>query len=1528
MDNLSHLIWDEYDRINNRLNTEAGLERFPEIRFKREYTIFRPGHFTADRIFELNDKMELPTNSIIHVLDNISHLDEEPMDIPRLEEHPLIDQESFRKYIYHVRNFTTDGPLLYEDKYIFRQSGLPAHLLKFRSQNGSRFRYPLTIDELPSRREVLLIINHNPLFRARFFGRLQTFRKLTLIWTSLLNTVCRLASLKKNQYISIPWGEEIYPKNLFIRNRDVLTYSTVKYPEDPHYFIMMHLINFLWKDASTSIFRQLPEDVLQQLNLILTINGKYVIFNLAEIQQMNDKNRVYYKFINLLNMLSVLGRPVDTADKKKLLEDHFDQSGVSSSMYENNTEIATIEPKESVTESSESEYAKDNNAEEVLIKIAETIPSSQPKPPVIRNIQPSPISVVPLSKQELQQPKQLISVPKNVTGIKRTQQNSKGMEEFTQDFLKETDKETEEFIERQEQLTLPQKKRYQRLSNKYKELTLDGVPLQKIMLQNSDISLEPAAIDPKKMGYLPDESACTSSVLTFDHSYLKKSFNKHLVETITGFRKQGVFLTDIKTRHENDRMNNFIHYTLKYEDINGKQSTVKFRLPQINRDGRLRIDGKYHVLKKQRINLPIVKISDTEVSLSSNYNKTRVERNTNKAHNFFAFIDNLINSDKSSAIIEFGKCATNLPLPYEYSCLAERYRSISFVQNNISWQLWFDYNNRADHFDDKEDKLLLLEKEYGIYIGKTQDEWLFMDANCQIRSVYKNNGENPQFSYATLTDILRESLKEGETIAKKAVTEWVNVKILDKMLPVIFLLGFQYGLRNTLDYLGIEYTITEARNKTIVGTSASENTPVVGNESISGSVFSFMLWFLRLFYSSWARLNKYENIVYYWCNGMVDPKKGKFIFRSVLLCYFDPKENKPAKYLQTFPELTHKEYNIVVPRRLPIIKTWKGNFLYIDDILKLLPDFARDLKKRTKIDSKYKRLLDKNLYAFYWSVHKTLISYLESKGCEFYVDKTIKEHEDLHGNKYRSGKESFDFDLDDIANYTDPLIAQEALEDLDGIKYSITESRSKVIVGDSSMASFDGGAGYHVSANDSFVKKYGLLSPRDLYEQDKKLFHENTYVIYRDRARDFLKKSTVTDEDILTYLDSSPKRKPLTSRSIFWSFIPAKDMPHAKLKGHEYSLPLDTIKKYALGLPIIVNGPHLEQVTWEKFEEEYQSYRATASEGALQPITNGLNYGKTLHFAVDSKPIPYSAFSSVTPIDDLDNSATNNSELDTAKYIPKSGDIAIRFADRILWFNRYPLEKSLIVCGLEYFDCSQYSLADFESKDIYYQLLVDKNMSTNYLKGITSFFDLFVDGMTYEVLRKMHESTTFRDLLIRSAQLLSTTDFLPPSSKENHRIRGFEQLNAIIYNEMSRQLAAYQAKRGKANVFTINPDAVFLRVISNASLVASEGANPLQCVKEATYMTYAGIGGRSADSFVLRDRAYSPDDIGIISEATVDNQKVAINAQLSMNSGIVDTIGTLETKNIKDLQPADVLSNTALVFPFSTMDDRFCPAEK
>lgn len=1480
MDEKDHLIWDEYIRINKSMDAEASMERFQEVRFKREYTIFRQGQFTPNKIFELDKRTELPHNSIIHVFDNISHMTEDPQDIPRLEECPLIDRESFRKFIYHIKNFNLEGPLHYEDKFIFRQSGLPARLLKFRTQHGSRFRYPLTIEELPTRREALCIINHNPLFRARFFGRLQTFRKLTLIWTSILNTVCSLKHLEKNQFIYIPWGPEVYPKNLFIKNRDKLTIATVRYPEDPHYFIMMHLINYMWSDATTSLFSQIPEDVLPQVNIILTINGKYLIFNLAVIKELNDKNRVYFKFINLLNMLSIFGTSEEHPEEvKKLIDRHFVESEVSPSTTESEGIVSTIEPRASVNEKEKEDTSVSDSVDQAVDTAINTIASALPKKIIKPAVSPvvaaaAPVETPPLSKNDIKTKVQ-DKVKKNITtASNHTPDNIKPV---VVEYVNEGDEIAAKFIEEQEHLTGPQRKRYAALATKYKTLEIEGKSLEKILTTEDDISIEPFAVDPNKVGDIPDKSACESSIVSLDKSYMTKSFNRHLVETITSFRKQGVFLTDIKTKHEVDRMNNFMHYTLHYEDINGKKSTVKFRVPQPTRDGRIKIDGLYSVLKKQRINLPIIKISDTEVSLASNYNKTRVERNVTKAHSYFEYVDGLINSNKSTAQIQFGKCLTNLPLPYEYSIIGEHYRSIEFTKDKVNWKLWFDYKDRSDHFDGKEDKMLLLEKEYGTYFGNTNDQWLFIDSNCQVRAVFKSNGEDPNFQYNTLFDIFKLALRDETDAPKKSLTEYVTIKILDKMLPVIFLLGFQYGLRNTLDYLGIKYTITETRGRTIVGES--------GNESFNS---------------------------------------------------------------------------------------------------------------------------------------------------------------------------------------------------------------------------------YHITKNIELVKKYGLLSPRDLYEKDRDLFHNTSYPKYRERAVVFHHKTSITDEDILDYLDKSPKRIPLSSRSIFWSFLPSSDMPLIPKDGYELSASLDTIKKYSLGNPILVDGPRLKQVSWDEFKNIYDDSIANAKKGAEEPIKNGFLYGKILHFAVDSKPIPYKEFDSTTalsdsetsgdsiPIDELpvlkygdvhpyfkqvlkeyknifdisvanlkmemsempidtygrpanfpknqfgacwtlkgivyvnpyfkepcaffsgknelsleefynslhqvlahevaheiwnniakdtfkesilnkaknenfttdyldhydkskpkyheeifceylstklvskvkvnedtDDEETTNTSLvkgltDTVsitdpgakKYMPQSGDIAIKFSDRILWFNRYPLEKSLIVSGLDYFDCSQYSLADLESKDVYYQMLTDRNMSTNYLKGIASFFDLFVDGMTYEVLKKMNEPTTFRDLLIRAAQLLSTTDHLPASAKANHRIRGFEQYNAIIYNEMSRQFAAYQSKRGQANSFSINPDAIFLRIISNESMVASEGTNPLQCTRESSYMTYSGIGGRSADSFVLRDRAYADDDIGIISEATVDNTKVSINAMLSMNSGVKDTLGTLEAKPLDEMQPADVLTNQVLMFPFSTHDDK------
>lgn len=246
-------IWkgfaDEY--ADKDVDLIPSTERMIEAKFKRLYTIFRLGHF-ASRIVELDNKFELPTNSILHVADNFAHpnnLD----DLPDVNNNIFIQREHFLRYIYHDTELNLNGPCTYEDKYIYRIAGLPSKLMKFKSTYRGMFKYIATMDALPRKKEALLIINHNPLFRVKMFGRLQFFRRMELILTSILNNCCKLAEFGKNQFIFLPWDTDFFDKSKFLRSRTELNYASVKYPESFHYIVMMHLLNFLW-DTSETIF--------------------------------------------------------------------------------------------------------------------------------------------------------------------------------------------------------------------------------------------------------------------------------------------------------------------------------------------------------------------------------------------------------------------------------------------------------------------------------------------------------------------------------------------------------------------------------------------------------------------------------------------------------------------------------------------------------------------------------------------------------------------------------------------------------------------------------------------------------------------------------------------------------------------------------------------------------------------------------------------------------------------------------------------------------------------------------------------------------------------------------------------------------------------------------------------------------------------------------------------------------------------------------------------------------------------------
>ena len=121
--------------------------------------------------------------------------------------------------------------------------------------------------------------------------------------------------------------------------------------------------------------------------------------------------------------------------------------------------------------------------------------------------------------------------------------------------------------------------------------------------------------------------------------------------------------------------------------------------------------------------------------------------------------------------------------------------------------------------------------------------------------------------------------------------------------------------------------------------------------------------------------------------------------------------------------------------------------------------------------------------------------------------------------------------------------------------------------------------------------KLGLCSPKALYDLDRDMFRKKSYEIYVERASRYLRKpiSEITDEDILDYLDNSPKRKSMgfTSKTLFFSFIPysmiGNEVKRELGKVIEIRIDIKKVEKYT---PLLVMYGKDRKITWDEIKSE------------------------------------------------------------------------------------------------------------------------------------------------------------------------------------------------------------------------------------------------------------------------------------------------------------------------------------------------------
>ena len=271
----------------------------------------------------------------------------------------------------------------------------------------------------------------------------------------------------------------------------------------------------------------------------------------------------------------------------------------------------------------------------------------------------------------------------------------------------------------------------------------------------------------------------------------------------------------------------------------------------------------------------------------------------------------------------------------------------------------------------------------------------------------------------------------------------------------------------------------------------------------------------------------------------------------------------------------------------------------------------------------------------------------------------------------------------------------------------------------------------------------------------------------------------------------------------------------------------------------------------------------------------------------------------------------------------KQSDVVVKFKDKVLVIPRAPLCFSLLFAGLNNYDLTKYDMEEMDSKDVYYELLTEKKMSVHNLKGIDNFFDLFVDPITRDILFRMGEPTEAKDLLIRATTLLTTEDCPPVSVCSNHRFRSYERMNTAVYKTLSTLFSQYRYRSiGTSNTFSIKDFEVTNMVVSDQLMENIEQINPVNDIKYREEYGHGGTGGRqSVDTFMIDDRQWPEDGIGIIGESSLDNGKTGYAGNMSDNPNIDNIRGLTISKKIEDIEPSEILTCSSLLGPCVMQDD-------
>ncbi|MBX0311330.1 MAG: hypothetical protein JHC31_06065 [Sulfurihydrogenibium sp.] len=266
----------------------------------------------------------------------------------------------------------------------------------------------------------------------------------------------------------------------------------------------------------------------------------------------------------------------------------------------------------------------------------------------------------------------------------------------------------------------------------------------------------------------------------------------------------------------------------------------------------------------------------------------------------------------------------------------------------------------------------------------------------------------------------------------------------------------------------------------------------------------------------------------------------------------------------------------------------------------------------------------------------------------------------------------------------------------------------------------------------------------------------------------------------------------------------------------------------------------------------------------------------------------------------------------------------IKFSDYKAIFKKNNKAANLILGGFSYFKnfIKDYEMDNFNYKDVYYNIFVERGITNLHLKELNILEDLYLDPITKEVLRDMNEPTSFIPLLLRANEMLTSFDYPDINDPLYSRIKGYERVPGLMYKTLVKSIRNYRFKPGLKNKVELDPYEVWNAVLKDNACKITEDINPIVDLKEHEAVTLGGSDGLSKENVQTKLREYHKNDMGLTSEASVDSSDVGVNTFVTPDFRVKNIRGVVDASN-QDYKnnPDKLLSTSSLLAPFVEHDD-------